>query len=225
MEENAVFKARMRFEKCGRAKFISHLDLMKAMQRSISRAGLPVWYTEGFNRHAYVSMALPLSTGYSSQWELMDFNFDCDSIPQDAIENMNAVMPEGLRVLEIYPLERAVKHIAYSEYVITYDFDNGVEPCFADDVKTLFAQDVIELVKRTKRSEKTVNIKEFIKAFEISNVSDNKVQITVINCAGNDNLSPEYITKAIEKYLPQYKIDGKSYHRTRIFDNSMEIFK
>ncbi len=59
-----MFKARMKFAKEGRAKYISHLDLMHAMQRSMARCQMPLWFTEGFNQHAYVSVALPLSTGY-----------------------------------------------------------------------------------------------------------------------------------------------------------------
>lgn len=56
-----MFKARMKFAKEGRAKYISHLDLMHAMQRSMARCQMPLWFTEGFNQHAYVSVALPRS--------------------------------------------------------------------------------------------------------------------------------------------------------------------
>ena len=58
----------MRFSKTDEAAYISHLDLMHCMQRIITRAKLPVWYTEGFNQHIYISIALPLSTGYSGEW-------------------------------------------------------------------------------------------------------------------------------------------------------------
>ncbi len=44
----------MKFAKEGRAKYISHLDLMHAMQRSMARCQMPLWFTEGFNQHAYV---------------------------------------------------------------------------------------------------------------------------------------------------------------------------
>ena len=64
-----MFKARMKFVKEGRAKYISHLDLMHAMQRSMARCQMPLWFTEDFNQHAYVSVALPLSTGYSGECE------------------------------------------------------------------------------------------------------------------------------------------------------------
>ena len=99
-----MFKARMKFAKEGRAKYISHLDLMHTMQRAMARCQMPLWFTEGFNQHAYVSVALPLSTGYSGEWELLDFNLLSDNVPPHAVEQLNAVFPEGLRALEIYPL-------------------------------------------------------------------------------------------------------------------------
>ena len=57
---------RIQFIKTGRARYISHLDLMRTFQRAFLRAGLHVKHTEGFNPHAYVSIALPLSVGFSS---------------------------------------------------------------------------------------------------------------------------------------------------------------
>ena len=42
-------------------KFISHLDMQRFMIRMIRRSGIPVWYSEGFNPHPYITFALPLS--------------------------------------------------------------------------------------------------------------------------------------------------------------------
>ena len=58
---------RLLFSKTGRAKYISHLDLMRTFQRAFARAGIAIKHTEGFNPHPFVSIALPLSVGYSSQ--------------------------------------------------------------------------------------------------------------------------------------------------------------
>ena len=66
-------KLRLRFEKTGRAVYISHLDLMHTMQRVFSRAGFELKYSEGFNPHPQISIALPLSVGTASECEIMDF--------------------------------------------------------------------------------------------------------------------------------------------------------
>ena len=55
-----MIKCRVVFEKTGRAKYISHLDLMRTFQHSFIRAGIRIKHTEGFNPHPYISIALPL---------------------------------------------------------------------------------------------------------------------------------------------------------------------
>lgn len=123
----------MKFAKEGRAKYISHLDLMHAMQRSMARCQMPLWFTEGFNQHAYVSVALPLSTGYSGECEFLDFNITSDAVPENAVEALNDVFPEGLRAIEIYPQSDGgmkVGSIEWSQYRITWGFE-------ADDAEWL----------------------------------------------------------------------------------------
>ncbi|MDR3206846.1 MAG: TIGR03936 family radical SAM-associated protein, partial [Oscillospiraceae bacterium] len=68
-----MLKARISFAKTGRARYISHLDLMRTLQRSFARAGLPLGYTEGFNPHPYLSVARPLPVGVAGLGELADF--------------------------------------------------------------------------------------------------------------------------------------------------------
>ncbi|MBQ9964192.1 MAG: DUF2344 domain-containing protein, partial [Clostridia bacterium] len=58
---------RITFSKTGSARYISHLDLNRTMTRAVRRAGLPIWYTEGFNRHPYLTFAAPLSLGYEGE--------------------------------------------------------------------------------------------------------------------------------------------------------------
>ena len=67
---------RIRFEKTGRAVWMSHLDLMRLMQRAFRRAGVVLHHSQGFTPHAYVSMLLPLSVGMESVCELMEYELD-----------------------------------------------------------------------------------------------------------------------------------------------------
>lgn len=222
-----MFKARMKFAKEGRAKYISHLDLMHTMQRSMARCEMPLWFTEGFNQHAYVSVALPLSTGYSGEWELLDFNLLTDSIPVNAAEALNAVFPEGLCAIEIYPLSDGgmpLREIAWSKYRITWSFADGVPTDFVKDVSELFERDTIEIVKRSKRGEKLVNMRDFFTEVHFME-ADGCVITEVITAAGNNNMSPEYLTRAIEQYLPQYTIAGAAYHRLCVYNEKMQAFR
>lgn len=222
-----MFKARMRFAKEGRAKYISHLDLMHTMQRAMARCQMPLWFTEGFNQHAYVSVALPLSTGYSGEYEFLDFNLLSENVPINAVEALNAVFPEGLRAIEIYPLADGgmpLRDIAWSKYRITWSFAGGVPADFAENVNKLFAQPTVEIVKRSKRGEKTVNMRELMNGFALTE-QDGQVVAGVVTAAGNNNMSPEYLTRAIAQYLPQYEISSAAYHRLCVYNDKMQAFR
>ena len=88
-------KLRLKFTKTARAVYISHLDLMRTLQRVFFRAGLPLRYSEGFNPHARISIVLPLSVGTASRCEYLDF-WLTEDVPLETIPaRLNASMPEG----------------------------------------------------------------------------------------------------------------------------------
>lgn len=215
-----MFKARMKFVKEGRAKYLSHLDLMHTLQRAMARCELPVWFTEGFHQHSYVSVALPLSTGYSSECEFLDFVLTSETMPPDATERMNRVLPEGLRALSLYPLSKQdykVGCIAWAKYRITWSFEDDIPDGFCAAVQELFARPSVEIVKKSKRGEATVNMRELMRDFSLAVDEPDTVTAIVTTAAGNHNLSPAYLTQAVQQYLPQYSLSVCTYHRLAVF--------
>lgn len=149
----------------------------------------------------------------------MDFNITADAVPENAVEALNDVFPEGLRAIEIYPLEDGgmkVGTIAWSQYRITWEFEDGVPSGFLPAVRELFGRGKVEIVKRSKRGEKTVNMKDLMRDLTLTE-SAHGVTAVVTTAAGNDNLSPEYLTRAIRQYLPQFDIPFCAYHRLNVF--------
>ena len=222
-----MFKARMKFAKEGRARFISHLDLMHTMQRAMARCEMPLWFTEGFNQHAYVSVALPLSTGFSGEWELLDFNLLSENVPLNAVEALNDVFPEGLRAIEIYALADGgmpIRDIAWSKYRVTWTFPEGVPDGLADAARELFSREMVEILKRSKRGEKLVNLKELLHSLEIEETGD-AVALTAVTAAGNNNLSPEYLTRAMNQYYPAFDLSYANYHRICVYNGEMQEFR
>ena len=94
---------RLLFSKTGRAKYISHLDLMRTFQRAFARAKIPIKHTEGFNPHPFVSIALPLSVGYSSQCEILEFGLMEGTGREEVPGRLTAAMPEGIVVHQCRP--------------------------------------------------------------------------------------------------------------------------
>ena len=91
---------RVFYQKLGRLKFTSHLDMNRFMLRALRLSGLPVWYTEGFNTHPYATFALPLSLGFESEYEAMDFRLTDEGCTNKQAEAaLAAVLPAELPVI------------------------------------------------------------------------------------------------------------------------------
>ena len=63
----------IKFEKDGYVKYTSHLDILRIFKRSFKKTGLALKYSQGFNPHPKMGFAQPLSLGYSSKCELIEF--------------------------------------------------------------------------------------------------------------------------------------------------------
>ena len=111
MLQNNHFYAR--YKKFGRAKYISHLDMVRVFNRVFRRGGIPIAYSEGFNPHPKISFALPLSVFYESECEIMLFSVTEDISAEELLKRFSTVMPEGLEVIEVKEGKPDVKHLSY----------------------------------------------------------------------------------------------------------------
>ena len=120
-------EVRLRFSKTGRLKYISHLDINRAMSRALKRAGIPLWYTEGFNPHPYMSFSLPLSLGVESLCESVDLRITGEITNKEIKDRLNSVLPEDLKIIDVYDDFRDNSEIVYSDYVYKFEFaDNDL---------------------------------------------------------------------------------------------------
>ena len=211
-----MFKMRFCFEKNGPAAYISHLDLMKALQRSFVRAGIPVKYSQGFNPHIEMSIVVPLSTGYETRCDLCDLDLTVDQLPENFVESLNAVMPLGMKVLSAGAADRPVREIVYCSYEVILPAGDAVA------MKALFDQPVT-LEKRSKRGRREVNLQDYIKQLEFVPEGDKTVCRCILS-AGNDPLNPMYLTMALKQagLVPEEAV--AKYIRTGILDENCQNF-
>lgn len=146
---------RVWFEKTGAAIYISHLDLNRCMARAVRRAKLPIWYTEGFHPHPYLTFPLPLSLGVHGLREAMDLRLVEDMPLEEVKERLNRCLPQGLLVTGVtVPAEKA-KEIAFADYELT------MEAMGADTaalVREALEKDALPVEKKTKSGVKEVDI-------------------------------------------------------------------
>ena len=114
-----MITVRISFEKKNEASYISLLDLQRVMQRVLKRSGLPVWHTLGFNPHIYMTFACPLSLGQESACECVDVKTEAEAPDFEQWKTaLNAIMPAGIVVTKVAPVEMKADLIAYAGYVI-----------------------------------------------------------------------------------------------------------
>lgn len=195
---------RIWFAKEGRAKYISHLDIVRCMSRAVRRAGLPLWYTEGFNPHPYMMFALPLSLGFSSQCESMDIRIEGEMPVTEIGDRMRAVMPEGLRILSVREPVMQPGEIAFADYSATLFFDAPRQAAaFLHGAGTALAGGSLIVQKPGKAGHRKV-MKEVDLLPLIQNCSmeqkANAVLLKLILPAGNTtNISPVLLLDALEE--------------------------
>ena len=192
-----LIRVRATFEKCGRAKYISHLDLNRCMLRTFRRSRLPIWYTEGFNPHPYYSFALALSLGFESSCEILDFNLNEELSFDEIRDKLNAVMPEGMRIVKVAEQKQKITAIAKAEYsfsLVSYDTDR-----LFDAAQELIASPEILIEKKTKKGIKTVDIKPDMEILSCEK-ADNSVNISMYLPAGTQtNYNPTLFIEALKK--------------------------
>lgn len=223
----AMHKNRILFEKTGRAVYISHLDLMATFQRAFLRSGVKVWQTEGFNRHVYVSIALPLSVGYSSQCEILEFNLE-DDIPLSRVpERLNAALPEGVRVLQCYEAKIPLKKIVDLDWTVTMEYDNGVPAGAAEAFRALLGQESCVIRKKSKKAKRgytELDIIPMVKEWTLKE-EENRLIFRARIAAQNPGLNPSLILDTFAAANPELAPDFARYHRNEVYGVMGEVFR
>lgn len=214
-----MVKYRLKFRKFGETRFVSHLDLVRLFTRLHTRAGIPLSYSEGFNPHPKMAIALPLSVGCGSEGEYVDVTYDKD-LPEDLIlDTLNKKAPIGIEIVKVERLFEGAKKfssITAAEYTIKIEGTGLNKENLAD----FFARDSIEIEEKTKRSLAVKNIKENIFHLEMVDSFPGGAIIKAIISAGNEaTLRPDLLLSAMEMYIDGFKADYVEITRTAILDD------
>lgn len=207
---------RIRFKKTGRAKYISHLDLVRFMSRAMKRAQIPMWYTEGFNPRPYITFALPLSLGTESVCESMDIKIEDDMSNDEIKERLSEAMTEGIDVYCVDEAKVEACEIAFAEYDIVLELESGEVGNFFFSTQALLQSEELIVEKMGKKGRqkilKKINLIEHIKTYEV-NQNDNGIKITALISAGTSvNINPSLLIEALSREI---KTQPKAVNVTR----------
>lgn len=157
-----------RFSKGGPVRYISHLDLMRAMHRAVRRAGLPAAWSKGYHPHIVLSFAQALGLGYLSVGEYMELSLDGSMEPGIAMEKLNGALPAGLEATGCWFLDDAFPTLMAAVTAARWrvDFLPDAPGDAVDRLTALLERDAVEVEKTGKAGTKTADIRPGILAAE-----------------------------------------------------------
>jgi len=207
---------RVKFSKTGMGKYISHLDLLRCFTRAIQRSGLPVIYSQGFNPHQKMTFSLPLPIGVTSECETVDIQFEDTVSDAEIMEQLNANLPMDMTVLHVGDPTPKAAEIVAAEYRMEAGCQGMVQE---ESLQAFFGQAEVAITKRTKKKgETTVNLLDYLRAWEVTGISEQGFCLRVVVDAGGErNLKPELLATALREYLSPLVIEDWDICRKKIF--------
>lgn len=217
--------ARIMFEKTGNAIWLSHLDTMRLFQRAFRRAGLALKHSQGFNPHAYVSVALPLSVGVESRCEVLDYELDVAVSCDEVVSRLNDALPTGIHCTKGYENGKKIKYLTYLVANIQLEYDNGCAEMCKYGVETFFKRDTIQVEKRTKSKGMVMtDIKPMVVDSKVNLVDDYTLNVEVMVCAQNPTLNPALLVTALESIYPELIPNFSKITRLAVLDDEKNPF-
>lgn len=219
----------IRFSKEGYIKYTSHLDMLRLFKRAFKKTRIMLAHSQGFNPHPKMGFAQPLSLGYTSKCELLEFETIKEFDPEEIKGRLSGVMPEGVAILGCHELEAPIKSLASAVEEAEYQV---IFPIAADRQKyekvicEYLAQEEIIAEKRQKKTKKmvSVNIKDKIRDLAIAAGEKLTLQMK-LDSGSNSNLSPEQVIASFISFagLPVERYDVEV-ERTKIsFDKKLQF--
>ncbi len=197
----------LRYKRGESIKYVSHLDFVRVFGRAFRRSELPIAYSEGFNPHPLLTFALPLSVGYTSECELMEFVLEEELLEKEIKERLQKAMPYGIEIAEVSMGKTRMKKLDNALYIVKAEN-------LPDDLSAFLSLDSILIEKKTKSGIKEADIRGDIKNIALK---DGYLEM-LLSAGSRANLKPEVVVNAMNKYIDGYNAGECDYHRKQILD-------
>ena len=176
---------RLSFAKTGSARFLSHLELAMALTRALRRSSLALAYSAGFHPHPKISFSTATSVGMESLQEYMDVTaFEYPNDLSLLKNEINAALPEGIKITDLQLLSYAAKDLARALYGFAYDLmmpadmDEEKMQNMAKSIDQFLAAESFPISRQSKGKNVTRDIRPFVETMTLD-AKEKKVAITV----------------------------------------------
>ena len=203
-----------KFTKEENIKFISHLDVLKTIQKNIRRAGLPVEFSQGFNPHMNTSIAQPLSVGVYSSGEYMDMILTTETDEQEIVDKLNATAPSGIKYISALAIPytqgekkvpQAMALIDAARYTIKIKYSDVSN--LEEEMTNLIENETWNTIKKSKKGEREVNLRTFVKEFSFWIKDEFLVLNVLISTGSREHLSADLLVSYIQEKTSSAVLD------------------
>ncbi|MCL2235071.1 MAG: TIGR03936 family radical SAM-associated protein [Defluviitaleaceae bacterium] len=186
---------RIYFTKKDRARFVGHLDLQDLFAKALKRAKLPIAYSQGFNPHQLMSIALPLSMGMTGLGEIFEVFLTKATNPEQIVESLNPQMPLGILITSAKEVpntgKAAAGRVIKAIYRITFPNLDKL------DLNLLMSLPEMQMETKGKKGTKTVDIKADIFSIE----REGNTITATISAGSGKNLKPQLLAEFINRQI------------------------
>lgn len=221
---------RIKYRKTPEGRFLSHLDLVRTMQRAFRRAHLPLAYSEGFNPHPKLSYGSALAVGVTSEGEYLDVELRNDLSVLELKDRLKEAMPPGLEILEIKILgdrkESLTALINLARYQVEIPVTKAIDPDKLEQAAAdILSREQLEVMRHGKKGLRSIDIRKGIYGLKASG-SENKIVLEMDLQTGSEgNVRPEEVAEAVKNALGSdtyFGEGGLCVHRLGLFVRTEE---
>ncbi len=226
-----MFRIRSKFYKKEDMVFISHLDLIRLLERAFRRAEIPISYTRGFNPRPIMAFATALGIGISSDGEYMDIEISKKIELDKFINSLNNQLPDGLQIVaaKYIPMKEGslMAGVNYSSYLVKTNLLDRIEyKEIENKIKNFLNLDEIIAIRQRKRGRRKrrgfsrINIRNQIKYIKLLKLVDKVLTLEMLLSTGSrGNLKPEIVIKKLEEEMNiPIKQNDTRVHRIELFN-------
>ncbi len=206
----------LKYARDERVRYISHLDFMRMFHRAVRRSGVPFAFSQGFNPHPVMTVAMPLSVGVTSEGELMKVGFEGDYTPEELIRRLNGSLPEGFKILAAQQVEGKQLDFAKLDravYIVEVELAQQCEL----DLEVFLARETLPVMKRSKSGVMESDVRPHLFMLEQIKAEGKTITFRMCVSASNQyNLKPDTVVEAMEKYIPGFQAEFVCSHRVAL---------
>ncbi|HEX3032550.1 MAG TPA: TIGR03936 family radical SAM-associated protein [Bacillota bacterium] len=193
---------RIEFSRLAEARFVSHLDTMKVVERALRRAHIPIAFSEGFNPHPKLSFGSALAVGVTSDKEYLDLELQEDWEPGKLLKTLVANMPGGYRLVQAKRLApeapAAMSVINRADYLVRFKPARPVSQEELDKLAADFmARKEIVVEKNTKKGKREADLRPGIFQLSIQLHEQYIIVRLLLQSGSTGNIRPEDVVAAL----------------------------